>query len=199
MWSSDPWRFSRPIQGVYEVETKFLFLFLFLIILKCYLLFSSIIPSQVYKEVFQRLRDMILQETECRDREENPAVFLQPYLKPGPSGPLLPFHAHPTLRSDWTNHRLWHVNCCPSSALLLCPFPGGTPSSCLLSAGRAQFHTPPLETCSLSPCLPTHKPAGISFLSYNIYRLFCTLNVYFAVALKSLRNNVLWVDLCLVL
>lgn len=157
---------------VCEVETNF---FSFLIILKCYLLFSSLIPSRTYKEVFQRLHDMILQETECRDRDKNPAVFLQPDLKPEPFGPLLPFHAHPTLRSDWTNHRLGHVDCCPSSLLLLRPFPGGPPSSCLLSTGRARFHTPSLETCSLSLCLPTHKPAGISFLSYNIHRLFCIL------------------------
>lgn len=161
VWSSDPWRFSRPIQVVCEVETNFFFK----IILKCYLLFSSLIPSRAYKEVFQRLHDMILQDTECRDRDKNPAVFLQPDLKTKPFGPLLPFHAHPTLRSDWTNHRLGHVDCCPSSSLLLRPFPGGPPSSCLRSTGRAQFHTPSLETCSFIITMPTHPQTRGNLLS----------------------------------
>ena len=71
-WPGDLWESSRPLQGFHKVKT------ILLIMPKCYLSFLL----SVFEEVFSRgYSHVILQQTECRNREETLAASTKPNVK----------------------------------------------------------------------------------------------------------------------
>lgn len=152
-----------------------------------------------------------------------PPSSLRPDLNPGLPGPPLPFPAQPALKSDWRNQCFWHTDHClslPTFSSAIPPY--GMSSFCLLLTGKAKLDSmSPLPWNQFIITIPTHPWTNRNLILFQnihhvlscvlytrqtivlsctciswIFIMFC--HVYFAVSLKSLTSNVLWVDLYLV-
>ena len=75
MWPGDFWESSRPLQGFHKVKT------VLLIMPKCYLSFLLSFLEEDTLMFSRGYGHVILQQVECRNREEIPTASTKPNIK----------------------------------------------------------------------------------------------------------------------
>lgn len=177
MWSRDPWRFPRSIQGVCEIKSLSLF---FLIILKCYLFsphsysFWSVqgsFPEPTWHDTArdwmqeQRWASSCLLFSQTLNQDLRVLSYLSMLILPSSQT------GGTTVLGAWTAV----CRLCASLAILRMehPPPASTNQKGIMFNLRGSIlPSLSLETCSLSPFLPTHKLVGISYCS-RTFITFC--------------------------